>query len=73
MTKKIIDCETGEIIERELNEEELAQQEEDTETGIAIQSELDALRAESEAKKATAEAKLAALGLTSDDLTALGL
>ena len=30
MTKKIIDCETGEIIERELNEEELAQQEEDT-------------------------------------------
>jgi hypothetical protein len=26
MTKKIIDCETGEIIERELNEEELAQQ-----------------------------------------------
>ena len=73
MTKKIIDCETGEIIERELNEEELAQQEEDTETGIAIQSELDALRAESEAKKATAEAKLAALGLNSDDLAALGL
>jgi hypothetical protein len=73
MTKQIINCETGEIIERELNEEELAQQEKDTETGIAIQSELDALRAESEAKKATAEAKLAALGLTSDDLKALGL
>ena len=73
MTKKIIDCETGEIIERELNEEELAQQEEDTETGIAIQSELDALRAESEAAKTVAEAKLKALGLTTDDLAALGL
>ena len=73
MTKKIIDCETGEIIERELNQEELAQQEKDTETAIAIQAELDALKAESQTKKAEAEAKLAALGLTADDLRALGL
>lgn len=73
MTKQIINCETGEIIERELTEEELAQQEKDTATAIRIQAELDELRAEAEAKKLAAEAKLAALGLTADDLKALGL
>lgn len=73
MTKQIINCETGEIIERELTEQELAQQEKDTATAIRIQKELEALKTEAETKKAAAEAKLAALGLTADDLKALGL
>lgn len=73
MTKQIINCETGEIIKRDLTEEELAQQEKDTATVIRIQKELEALKTEAETKKAAAEAKLAALGLTADDLKALGL
>jgi hypothetical protein len=71
--KKIINCETGEVTERELNSEELAQQEIDE----AAYNAIEAIRqAEAEAKaqaKAAAEGKLAALGLTTDDLRALGL
>jgi len=71
--KMIINCTTGEIIERELNADELAQQEIDE----AAYQAAEAIRlAEGKAKaqaKATAEAKLAALGLTADDLAALGL
>jgi hypothetical protein len=73
MSKLIINCETGEITERELNAEELAQNEIDTANYLTKQN---ALIAEAEAKaqaKATAESKLAALGLTTDDLRALGL
>jgi hypothetical protein len=73
MTKQIINCETGEIIERDLTEEELAQQEKDTATAILIQAEIDALKAEAIAKRQAAEVKLEALGLTPDDLKALGL
>ena len=67
--KKIINVTTGEIIERELNKAEQDQKKID-EAQIAV------LQAEAEAKaqaKATAESKLAALGLTTDDLRALGL
>ena len=73
MSKLIINCETGEITERELNAEELAQNEIDTANYLTKQN---ALIAEAEAKaqaKATAEGKLAALGLTTADLRALGL
>ena len=69
MSKLIINTETGKTIERELNAEEIAQQEID-------EANLLARKAEDEAKaqaKAGAEAKLAALGLTSEDLKALGL
>ena len=38
-----------------------------------VQAALDKAEADKAAKKATAEAKLAALGLTADDLKALGL
>ncbi len=68
-TIKIHNAQTGEIIEREMNAEELAQWQ-------SVQDRIDArIKAESEAaaKKATAAAKLAALGLTADDLAALGL
>jgi predicted DNA-binding protein (UPF0251 family) len=71
--KKIIDCTTGEVIERPFNADELAQQEIDE----AAYQAAEAIRlAEAEAKaqaKAAAEAKLSALGLTTDDLRALGL
>ena len=40
---------------------------------VDYQTKVDADKAEAAAKKATAEAKLAALGLTTDDLKALGL
>jgi regulator of protease activity HflC (stomatin/prohibitin superfamily) len=73
MTKLIINAETGETVERELSAEEIAQQEIDEANYLASKAIADA---EAEAKaqaKATAEGKLAALGLTTDDLRALGL
>ena len=61
--------ETNEIIEREMNDNEFAQWQADQATATAkAQAE-----AQAAAKKAAAEAKLAALGLTADDLKALGL
>ena len=68
-TIKIHNATTGEIIEREMNKEELAQ--------LQIDSANEATKlAAAEAKaaaKAAAQAKLAALGLTVEDLQALGL
>ncbi len=66
---KIHNAETGEIIEREMNELELAQLQETRAAGLARKQ----AEAEAAAKRAAAEAKLAALGLTADDLRALGL
>jgi hypothetical protein len=40
---------------------------------VAYQAKVEADKVEAAAKKASAEAKLVALGLTADDLTALGL
>ena len=68
-TIKIHNVQTGEIIEREMNAQELAQLEADAaEAAGRAQAE-----AAAQAKRAAAEAKLAALGLTADDLKALGL
>ena len=67
--KRIINVETGEVIERELNKEELAQQTIDAAKTATRQAEAEA-KAQA---KAAAEGKLAALGLTTDDLRALGL
>ncbi len=53
---------TGEIIEREMTEEELIQ--------LSIQQNEEIQRKE---ERALAESKLAALGLTADDFKALGL
>jgi len=61
--------ETGEIIERPMTASELADWQE-----LEKKAKLDAeAKLQAEAKKAAAEAKLAALGLTPDDLAALGL
>jgi len=61
--------EQGEKIERSMNAEELAQLVKDKATEQERKDKL----AEKAAAKAAAEAKLAALGLTADDLKALGL
>ena len=68
-TMIIHNTETNEIIEREMNEQELKQYQ-------SFVDDCNKRQAEAEAKaqaKATAEGKLAALGLTTDDLRALGL
>jgi hypothetical protein len=73
MTKLIVNVETGETIERELNAEEIAQQEIDEAAFNARKAIRDAEAQAKAQAKATAEGKLAALGLTTDDLRALGL
>ena len=69
--EKIYDATTGEetIIERDESAAE-------TKSRLDSQKKLEAYQAEAEAKaqaKTVAEGKLAALGLTTDDLRALGL
>jgi hypothetical protein len=70
---KIHNVETNEVIEREMTEDEISQLEADKladEKLALLQAEQDA---KAKADKAAAEAKLAVLGLTTDDLKALGL
>jgi hypothetical protein len=69
MSKLIINCETGEVIETELSKADKDQQKID-----AADAQIKQAEAEAKAQaKAVAEGKLAALGLTTDDLRALGL
>ena len=70
MTKiSIFDNETGKTIERDMTVDELKQWEKDQAETTAKA----ARQAEAEAAKAAAQAKLEVLGLTTDDLKALGL
>lgn len=63
----IVNCETGETIEREPNADELAQMELDR-----IEAEkFEQAKAEAETKRAEAIAKLETLGLTADDIRAI--
>jgi hypothetical protein len=66
---KIVNVQTGEEIVREMNDEEFANYEIDVANGRAKEEAI----AQAEANKVAAQAKLAALGLTADDLKALGL
>jgi len=66
---KIHNAETGEVIVRDMNAEELAQLAEDQANAEKEQQAYE----EAQAKREAALAKLVALGLTADDLTALGL
>jgi hypothetical protein len=61
--------ETGKVTERSMNAAEIKQAEKDK---AAYQAELAEAQAKADARVA-AQAKLAALGLTVEDLTALGL
>lgn len=71
LTEKILDIVTGEesFIEREATSSELAEIAE----AKTKAEEIAQLEAEAATKRMAAEAKLAALGLTTDDLKALGL
>ena len=62
--KKIINCETGEVIERELNAEELAQQAIDEAASLAAEAEISA-------KAAQRQALLDKLGITAEEATLL--
>ena len=66
--KRIINCETGEVIERELNAQELAQNEIDTANYLMKQN---ALIAEAEAKATAKAALLERLGITQDEANLL--
>lgn len=61
---------TGEEIIREMTDEEQAERDAQVAAFLAEEAQT---KADAEAKRAAAEAKLAALGLTADDLKALGL
>ena len=63
MSKLIINCETGEVTERELNAEELAQNEIDTANYLIKQN---TLIAEAAAKATAKAALLAQLGITEE-------
>jgi hypothetical protein len=68
-TVTIHNVETGEVITREMNAEEVAL---DAADKAAYKAFKDA-EAKAQSDKVAAETKLAALGLTTDDLKALGL
>ena len=66
---RIHNTETNEVIDREMTNAEFVQYEADKADQLAKQAQAEA-KAQA---KAAAEGKLAALGLTTDDLRALGL
>lgn len=75
MTLKVteVNAETSETIVRDATEAEIAQIQKDAIEQEKINAAKAQAEAEAAAKKAAAEAKLVALGLTADDLKALGL
>ena len=70
-TKIIINCTTGEQTEVELTAEEIAQREADAAKAEADRAAREAEEAAKAAAKASAESKLAALGLSADEIAAL--
>ena len=63
-----VNCTTGEVTERELTAAELAQREVDAAEFAARKAEEDAAAEAAAAAKASGQAKLAALGLTADEI-----
>ena len=66
-----VNATTGEIIQREATAEELAQEALDRASAAAKNAERDAAEAARLAAKESARAKLAAIGLTDEEITAL--
>ena len=66
-----INCETGEVIERPLTAEEIAQRAADAEEAQRKQWEREAAEAAAAEAKASAHTKLAELGLTAEEIAAL--
>lgn len=71
LTKIVVNCETGVTEELPLTPEEIAQREADAQAWAAEQAEREAFEAAAAEAKASAQAKLAALGLTADEIAAL--
>jgi hypothetical protein len=71
ITKLVVDCSTGIATEVPLTAEELAQRETDRLAYEAQEAERLAAEQAKEALKASANAKLAALGLTADEIAAI--
>ena len=70
-TRIEVDCSTGAVTEIELTDAEIAQREADAEA-FAAQKVLDDAEQElAQASKESAQAKLAALGLTAEEIAAL--
>ena len=67
----IVNCETGQVEERPLTAEEIAQREADAAAAAAAEAERVAEEEAKAAAKASALAKLEALGLTADEAAAL--
>jgi hypothetical protein len=70
-TKIVVDCSTGETSIIELTAEEIAQREVDAAAFAIEQAEREAEAAAVAEAKASARAKLAALGLTAEEILAL--
>jgi len=70
-TKLIVDCSTGVTTEVELTDAEVAQREADAAAYAVEQAAREAEAAAKAAAKASAETKLAALGLSADEIAAL--
>jgi hypothetical protein len=71
ITKLVVDCSTGIATEVPLTTEELAQRETDRLAYEAQEAERLAAEEAKEALKASANAKLTALGLTADEIAAI--
>jgi len=70
-TRIEVNCETGVETIIELTDAEIAQMETDAAAAAIRQAEEDAALAAAEEAKASAQAKLAALGLTPEEISAL--
>ena len=70
-TKLVVDCSTGITTEVELTAEEIAQREADAAAYAERKAQEEADKAAKAAAKAAAESKLAALGLTAEEIAAL--
>ena len=66
-----VNCATGEVVERPLTSEELAQREADAAAFAVEQAEREAVEAAAQAAKESAQSKLTALGLTTEEIAAL--
>jgi len=71
ITRLEVNCATGETVEIPLTAEELVQREADAAAALVAQAERESAEAEAAAVKASAVAKLAALGLDEAEVAAL--
>jgi len=71
-TKVVVDCSTGFVSEIPLTDEEMTQREVDAAAAAIEAAEREAAEAAKADAKLSAQAKLAALGLSGEEIAALG-